>query len=353
MRDLKDLLSRPGPFASVALSTPSRAADASDQMALRWRNARQTLESTGLPPDELDRMEATVEGLTHAAGAAVVVLQSAGGPAFVEHPDDALKSDLAVVDELPRLGPVLESRQRSLPHLVVTTDRTGADLVGFGADDEPQVAAVDGEELHIHRGHQGGWSQRRFQQRAENLWEANAGEVAEAVTAMAHRLGVRLIAVAGDVRAVTFLVDQLPGELGAVTTKLEGQSPELIAEETVRVVADVVATDTRDVLERFKDELSQDLATSGPGPTLEALSAGRVQTLLVHDDPGDDRRARFDRQGLWCAQAGDTPSPPDAEEAEGRLVDVAVRSALLGDAEIRFVPRHNGPDDALGARLRW
>ena len=47
--------------------------------------------------------------------------------------------------------------------------------VGIHGDSPEEVQVqVDGDELHIHRPHQGGWSQRRFQQRAENQWEANA-----------------------------------------------------------------------------------------------------------------------------------------------------------------------------------
>jgi hypothetical protein len=38
--------------------------------------------------------------------------------------------------------------------------------------------------------------------------------------------------------------------------------------------------------------------------------------------------------------------------SEGRLVDVAVRSALLSDSDIRVVPATTVDDD-LGAILRW
>src|SRR5690606_27538835 len=113
--------------------------------------------------------------------------------------------------------------------------------------------------------------------------------------------------------------------------------------------------DTRELLERFGEARFGDLAASGPVETLAALSEGRVDVLLVHDDPDDDRRARFAAEGPWCAPvtAGDDPPPPGTEEREGRLVDVAVRSAHLGDSRIRIVPRHGGPDDGIGALLRW
>ena len=130
--------------------------------------------------------------------------------------------------------------------------------------------------------------------------------------------------------------------------ELDGQSVDAVAEETVRAVADVVARETRAVLEEFRAAHSQGRAASGAGATLEALSAGRVRMLLVHDDPNDVRRAAFDPSDIAATTAG-TPNG----FRDGRLVDVAIRSALLSSANVRFVPKHSPPDESLGALLRW
>jgi peptide subunit release factor 1 (eRF1) len=238
---------------------------------------------------------------------------------------------------------------------MVVADRAGADLVGIGSTGEEVEVGIEGDRPHLHRGHPGGWSQRRFQQRAENRWESNAGEVADAVADLARRLDARLVTVAGDVRAVGFLLEQLPTDVADISRKLDGQSLDLIAEETVRAVADVVARDTRALLERFNEASGRRHAASGPSATLEALSAGRAEVLLVHDDPSDDRRARFQRSGVWCAPSdADSSAPgPSDEILEGRLIDVAIRAALLGDAEVRFVPEHSRPEANIGALLRW
>ena len=353
--DLRDLILIDGPIASVALSSPSALDDAAARLDTRWHNARRQLEQAEFPGAELGRMDDTVADLRHNDGASVVLLQAPGEPTFVEFLDAAIDHQLAVVDELARLGPVLESRQQSVPHVMVVADRAGADLVGIGAMVEPVEVDVEGDTLHLHRGHPGGWSQRRFQQRAENQWESNAAESATAVAELARKLDARVITVAGDVRAVGFLLDHLPTDIVELAKKLDGQSVDLIAEETVRTVADIVARDTRALLERFGEEHGQGRAASGPSATLEALSAGRVDILLVHDDPTDDRRARFQRSGMWCALPDTDPPAPEPSEAirDGRLIDVAIRAALLGDAEVRFVPEHSPPDSSIGALLRW
>jgi hypothetical protein len=238
---------------------------------------------------------------------------------------------------------------------MVVADRVAADLIGFGAGGEPVAAAVEGDTEHIHRGPPGGWSQRRFQQRAENQWESNAKECAEEVAVLARRLHARVVTVAGDVRAVGFLLEHLPTDVAELAIKLDGQSPELIAEETVRAVADVVARDTRSILERFHEQHGQGRGAVGARATLEALAAGRAEILLVHDDPTDDRRARFRRADLWCSLDDSDGAPGGAGDdlEEGRLIDVAVRAAFLGDATVRFVPEHAVPDGRLAAVVRW
>ncbi len=348
LHDVGELLSASGPFVSVALPTPSALDDASHRIEIRWRNARRELEGTGVDDNELARLEGSLVGLDHSDGAAVVLLQAPGIPTFVELLDSEIRDELVVVDSLPRLGPVLESRQRSVPHLMVVVDRAGADIVGIGADSTPVEVEVDGEPFHLHRGHPGGWSQRRFQQRAENLWESNACANAAQVAELARRLDARLITIAGDVRAVGFLRDHLPADVADMALELDGQSPDAVADQTVRAVADVVARETRAVLEEFRAADGQGHAASGVGATLEALSAGRVRMLLVHDDPNDLRRGAFDPSGI-----GVTAQRAPNGFRDGRLVDVAMRSALLGGAGIRFVPQHAPPDESLGALLRW
>jgi peptide subunit release factor 1 (eRF1) len=355
MQDLTDLLSRPGPFASVALNSPSATEDAETQLSIRWHNARRQLDEAGFPTEDLERLDATISQQHHGAGAAMVVFHPVGGESFVEHLDEPIVDDLAAVGTLPRLGPVIESRQRSQPHVVVMTDRTGADIIAVDSGTDAELVEVTGDTEHIQRSKPGGWSQRRFQQRAENQWESNAGEVAEQVEEMVRRLDAPLITVAGDVRAVGFLVEQLAEDLSDRVRVLEGQSEDLIAEETVRAVADLVARETRSVLERFREASGQGNAAVGPEATLEALTEGRVEVLLVHDDPEDDRTASFDPEGMWCATGARTKADqvPTEQPEEGRLVDVAIRSALLGDSSIRIVPKHGGAEGSLGALLRW
>jgi hypothetical protein len=77
------------------------------------------------------------------------------------------------------LAPLLLWRLSLVRQLVANADRVGAqiDVVdGDAAIDELKVA---GERHHAHKPQSGGWSQKRYQKRAEHIWDANAAGVAD------------------------------------------------------------------------------------------------------------------------------------------------------------------------------
>jgi len=91
----------------------------------------------------------------------------------------------------------------------------------------------------------------------------------------------------------------------------------------------------------------------GTAATFEALERAQVGTLLVHDDPDDERAAWFgpdathaalDRQTLLDMGVGDP--------RQDRMVDVALRAACGTSAEIRIVPGGGSPREGIGAILR-
>lgn len=359
---IRRLLDAPGPFVSVYLATPSDQVDAPDQLRVRWQDARRHLEEEGAPPAALEAVErAVAEG--HEGGDTLAVLASATGSSIVERLPEPPTTDVARVSELPYVAPLLEWAQLSVPHVVVIADREGADFVAIADDERVGGAEIDGDTEHIHRGKPGGWSQRRFQQRAENTWEQNAAAVAEEVAAAAKEIDARLVVASGDVRAVGFLRDHLPGDVAGRLRTVDGWSRgdeaslDDLADEVVRLVANVTAEDTVAVLREFAEERGQrDRAADGPGATLAALSEAKVGTLLVHDDPDDPREAWFGSDPVPVAPSREGLSALGvAKPRPGRLIDVAVRAALGTGAGVRVIPAH-GPDtptDGVGAILRY
>lgn len=322
--DLRPLADEEGPFLTILLPAPSRHADAAERFAIRCKNALKAV-SDQWPAADLQALEAELTSLPHDAGNGVIVVRSAGGTTITEFVDDPPQA--AVFEgAFPRLAPLIESRQRTIAHIVVEADLAGADITAFDGGRVLGTEVVEGETEFIHRGHPGGWSQHRFQQRAENTWEHNAHDVAEAATELARKVHARLVAIAGPDRARSMVTDELASRLHDIAVhRIEAGDHAGIAAEVGRLTADMAASDSVALINRAKDSM----ATAGDfdGDIGGALAAGRVDTLLVHDDgaPADDERH----------------------------VDRCIKQALATGAAIRVVPKVASLHDGVAAVLRW
>jgi len=168
------------------------------------------------------------------------------------------------------------------------------------------------------------------------------------------------VIVAGDVRARQLLRDSLPRATKEKLVEVTGGraadgSADDMAEAVGRTVGEVVARETAAVLERFNEERGQHhQAVEGAQVTLEALSRGQVEVLLLHDDPEDARTAWFGPDPVTAGGRREDLAAMGVERpTEGRLVDVALRAALGSGAGVRIAPAAGGPRQGLGALLRW
>ncbi len=332
--DLKDVANESDWFATIAIPTPSNLDDASARFAVEWRNARRQL-SEAWDEDELEKLDEFVGSLRHDGSASLVIVHARHGSTLIEALDEPVAATTVHEGPLPRLATVIEARQRVIAHVVVEADRAGADLTAFDGGDVLATESVDGATVHIHRGHPGGWSQRRFQQRAENTWEDNARQVADAVATLARKVDAQLIAVAGDIRAQTFILESLPADIADMTAKIDAGSPAGIADEVVRLLSTIVAERVTTSADLVRAGLNNDTASIDTNTIVEALRQGRVDTLLVHDD----------------GTSGHAADPTWLDGA--RLVDRAVVAALATDAEILVVPNLAMMDGPLAATMRW
>jgi hypothetical protein len=347
-------------YLSLYLDVRGDVENASAQLALRWRNIRRALADDGVNEPVLAAVDPLIAG-DHGEGETLGVIATVDGVLFHTHMPEPPRRDLVRWSTLPAIGPVLEARQSSPAHLVVQIDRTGADLVAFRRDGDDVLRTIEGSDAHsATKSAPGGWSQRRFQQRVENTWEANAGEVADAVVDLVDAIDARLVLVAGDVRAVGLLQKALPPRVAALMQVVSGgRSPDGstddVADHVARLVATAVAEDTRTILQKFTEEWGQrDRAADGPELTIEAFRRGQVATLLLQDDPDDERTAWFGEEAVHVALDEVTLRTMGAQEArEGRLADVLLRAAAGTSAEVWLVPAASAPTAGVGALLRW
>ncbi|WP_433228891.1 Vms1/Ankzf1 family peptidyl-tRNA hydrolase [Actinomadura formosensis] len=358
---LHRLFTSAGPVASVYVEL---AAPPEEDVWLRWQALTGRLAEQGA-----DR--ATIESLTRRVsesvpGSGVLAAFAAHGEVlFALEMPGSDRPDLAVYDALPHVLPLLEWVQERPAYVLALVDRTGADVAAYpcGAT-EALVQVVDGTDDEIVRNAPGGWSQMRHQHRAEDSWEHNAVRVADALVRTVADLDARLLLLAGDVRALQYLTKHLPERVRrevSIRYVSGGRSPDgaekdraaQVAAETRRA-ADEQTRSLLHLLEERKGPSGR--AVEGVQETLDALTQGRVYTLLVVDDPLDRRTAWFGRHPTQVSRDREDLADAGASEiTRGPLIDVAVRCALLTGAGIHVV-RAGAPDapaEGIGALCRF
>lgn len=353
-----DPLRAPGPFATVFVPSPSDLAQAADRFETSLSTALHRLEQLGAPEEIVARVGDRARSHDHDDGQTLAVVAN-GDEAWSWVLDEEVGEPFADFGSLPRLGLVVQADQRTLPHIVVLIDREGADIdIVHGGDD--RQLTVEGHTDLIQRSSRGGWSQRRFQQRVENTWEENAQTVARQVGALHGTVRPAAVFVAGDQRAVNFFVEHLPTEVGEVVRPLEhgsradGADLDGMRTDVDRLLADLVARQTTELLERYSSARAHDGGVEGAADTLAAVFEGRVEVLLVHHDTDDERTAWFGPDPGQVAADRATLDSLGIDAEEGPLLDVAVRGAQGTGAEVWFVPAHgpSSPAEGIGAILR-
>jgi hypothetical protein len=221
--DLAHLVARSGPFLSVYLHTDPDVEKAPKRSEQRWKTLRSELESSGAPARLLAEIEPLLPD-AHKRGRTLGFVTDGPGSSHAEHGDPFTSQDVGRFGPVPYLAPMLRWRQSSPTHVVVLIDRAGADVYAMhhGAED---VEEVKGRDFPITKVGAGGWSQRRYQERAENTWEQNAESVAEVVGRLAHRVRARFVAVSGDVRAISMLREALPKDVRPLLREVSGGRP--------------------------------------------------------------------------------------------------------------------------------
>ena len=357
---LQALQSDSQPCVSLYLNTQSEREQGPGELNLRWRAFREEV-AAQVPEKALLLLDDVVDG-SHRKGHGLMAF-TAGEELklrlFLNHP----VPDCVAGGPLPHLLPLFDWKQDHPTYAVVVADRQGADIHvvdGFRGD---EVTQVEGGHDELRKVSPGGWSQRRYQNRAEDSWERNAEQVAKAVDKIAQEDKVELILVTGDVRAVAYLKDNVAPAVAPKIHELDASPPtdddlEQIRGDVERNVSALTGRATERALGKFLEERGQsDLACDGLADTISALRMAQVDTLFVAPDgPSED---------VWFSLSEQTQAAVDRSALteiglddvhQGPAVDVLVRQAIATGAAIRVIPKlgeEHGPRDGVGATLRY
>ncbi|MDQ3657265.1 MAG: hypothetical protein M3457_19600 [Chloroflexota bacterium] len=227
-------------------------------------------------------------------------------------------SELArIEDDYPTYAVLLTDQQDAM--LSFVTHATAHQRIEVEGTDYPRKQA------------QGGWSQRRFQQRADERVEAFARDVAEETRKALDELDVWMLIVAGD-EVITPVLDasfhQTVKDRVIATLRLDIRTSESDLLEATLPVAEAAARDREAaIVQRLQDAIGHgEFGAKGAKEVVSALQAGQVDTLVMVDDFEAIGWADF---GFPAYGTGDPPKTHPLGGDRADIVPVDLREALV------------------------
>jgi hypothetical protein len=362
---LQPVLEATGPFATVCADVTHTTENADTELDLRVRAISERLAEQGAPEPVVEAvrgrlLEGNEGGEAGTLKGRAVVVSADGSVVLDQALVDAPLREIAEWAPRPDLTPVLRQLPGRVPHIVVLTDRVGADITYVGATGEvDEVKSVDGDDFHIRKVQVGGWAHLRFQHNAENKWVHNADAVAGQISSMARRLSPRFVLVAGDVRARQILTDRASDLWSDLIVSMDeggraaGADREPVDRRVAELIAEHEAREDAEALEQIEAAGAHGLSVTGTAAVVEALRKGQVETLVVTDDPGDDTLL----VGGSPLELGLDQQDMEALGTHGETVPAdraLLAAAVASNAGVVMVPRSAMPDDVpVAAVLRY
>lgn len=353
-----------GPFVTVYLDATRTSENAAHEIEVRWSDVRAELEKQGADGASLDAVGRAIEADTGTPGRhGLVAIAAEGTLCFADHLHDPPACSSGSLAALPDVLPYLAQRATDEPHVVVVADRGGADIFVVDEHGGEQEDTVEGETSYpIHRTGRDDWSERHFQQRVENTWEANARDVAEAVQRHLARTRAKLLVIAGDVRARSLIAEALGSAPDLTVRTIEaggradGASAEALADAVHAEVLRHVWAQRRQVLEHLRQNLGRgEYAVAGAEAVVRALRMSQADTVVLSNDPSSTLTA-------WVGPGATDFGLHDGEAADVGVTDVehvrfdaALARAVYGTgARLLVTPgAHDYVQDGIGALLRY
>ena len=361
---LQQLTTHVGPFVSVSMDVSRNDERAVSEVQVRWQDLERKLTSAGAPAEVLSRIgEVVVEPTGEPGHQGRLVIADRDGIALnLVLPARPTRNE-AFYGPAPHVLPAFRALAETVPYLLASIDRTGADITvvdALGASVD--TVEVQGSHDVVHKVAGGQMSGRRIQARAEDSWERNAAEVARELEELISRHHPAVVLLDGDAVAVSNLLDAAAGRLKelAVRLKYGGRGSGASTKSRDAEIAGVLVGQRRSanaaLMDRFgTEEGRQEAAVQGLESVVDAARRAQIGELLLHDDPSSTRT-------LWLGPgAGELGTTEEEVRSIGAADAVKVRAdtalvwtVLSTDAGVTLLdPDDRALSDGIGALLRW
>jgi peptide subunit release factor 1 (eRF1) len=281
------------------------------------------------------------------------------------------ENQLFVLDR-PHIFPLVRLIDQNPKYCVLWADTNKADIYVFGGENtinldtetEAKVESIKNEVTQ--RSKAGGWSQARFQRRIENFHLQHAKETVEEVEKLMRDSKIEHLVLCGDETSIIPLLHEQFSRIieeNVVSTLNLSQyaSEDEIREKSMEVMDLENAVRDQEKVERMYTaaKSAAGLGAMGVEKTLEALSNGQVEELLLSADFGVFQYSpkKIKKVLKNYAPGDDNSSTDDLPETKdaGQVADELLVRAINSAAKIVFIEDDSLLKEAggVGAVLRY
>ncbi len=235
---------------------------------------------------DLERINTYLAGETNRSANGVAIFACAAANDFFEtvQLQVPIEEHWFFVGDVPHLYPLAKLVDQYPRYAAVVLDTNRARIVVFGlgaAERREQISNVK-----TRRNSMGGWSQARYQRRAENFHLHHVKEVVETLDKIVAAENIPHVVIAGDEVVVPLVKEQLPQRLLGKLVDFIHLDKNVAEDELLRTTLEVLrekdAEDDRMAVEDVVGAWQgSGLGVVGPEATLSAFTRGQVDQLLI------------------------------------------------------------------------
>ncbi len=267
--------------------------------------------------------------------------------------DDEVCIDLELM-----LAPLVPLVGKGDGPLVAVVNRERGDVYALRDGDFVQIADLSDEQSGMSRSDQGGWSQARYQRRFDEMAQKHMKDVAEELNRRVRERPAPVVVVGPEEIRAEF-TDALAQETREALVGWASAEAHSTAAQVLEAISPLLeeaeSAHEAELLERWRELAGRgERATTGWADTLEAVSDGRVDVLLVA--AGSNRPVwQCPACGRAAATSGECPLDGIPMDEREHGLDVAVHRTLAHGGTVQAVRHHDdlGPVEGVGALLRF
>jgi peptide subunit release factor 1 (eRF1) len=278
----------------------------------------------------------------------IAIFASAGSELFEAIPLETPFDDhWMFVGSVPHLYPLAKLIDSYPRYASVMLDTNHARIVVSSLAAAERQEEVKSDKTR--RTSKGGWSQARYQRRADDMHLHHMKEVVETLDKIVREENINQIVIAADENVLPKLRDQMPKHLAdkivdTVTLQRHGAAGDAMLETTFDAIrAKDAETDAEKVQELMDEWQGSGLGVAGPEATLRAFEMGQVEELIITGSVDtlkpvqklpDDAASEMTAETSSASASIDEPRLKLSAELIKRAQQTAARIRFIEDASL-------------------